>query len=74
MIGQRFRLKDGDVVTVKGTSGSNFLAITAEGKTRYFGNPDICHQIGQECIKKCCYDTCPCKGSCENCDCEICEC
>lgn len=56
MIGCRFRLKDGDVVTVKSVSGKNFLALTAEGNTRYFSSNDVCHQLGTVCDKVYCWD------------------
>ncbi len=55
MVGQRFRLKNGDVVTVKGINAGSILAILPNGATRYFNREDICHMLGQPCER----DKCP---------------
>ncbi len=56
MVGNRFRLKDGTVVTVKSVSGGNFLSLTAEGNPRYFNSGDICHKLGNPCDSLDCFD------------------
>lgn len=56
MIGRRFRTKDGKVVTLKGLSGQNYLATTAEGDNLYVATEDLCHIIGEKCDREDCFD------------------
>lgn len=46
MVTQKFRLKDGTVVTAQKIVGGSILGITAEGNPRYFTKDDIDYQIG----------------------------
>lgn len=63
MVGQRFRLKNGDVVTVKGINAGSIMAVLPNGNTRYFAREEICHMLGQPCDNEKCPDSPKNQGS-----------